>query len=181
MNPFGKGSRKSFEAFWRRTSTGVIRTRAPRFATQPLLRLYHYHDRSFGECMRKVALSKSRIGANGYFKDFWFGNLEGNLSTRYNVDQCAKSRYAINSTAFQRTNNRTAYVNWMLEHKQAINSWYKNPAFVRDESIAVHGKTIREAITLEFGSDALRVLRESQAWFRERVRRFLKEGGDPAF
>ena len=43
------------------------------------------------------------------------------------------------------------------------------------------GKTIREAITLEFGSDALRVLRESQAWFRERVRRFLKEGGDPAF
>ena len=93
----------------------------------------------------------------------------------------AKSRYAINSTAFQRTNNRTAYVNWMLEHKQAINSWYKNPAFVRDESIAVHGKTIREAITLEFGPGALLVLRESQAWFRERVRRFLKEGGDPAF
>ena len=88
---------------------------------------------------------------------------------------------AINSTAFQRTNNRTAYVNWMLEHKQAINSWYKNPAFVRDESIAVHGKTIREAITLEFGSGALRVLSESQAWFRERVRRCLKEGGDPAF
>ena len=81
----------------------------------------------------------------------------------------------------QRTNNRTAYVNWMLEHKQAINSWYKNPAFVRDESIAVHGKTIREAITLEFGSGALLVLRESQAWFRERVHRFLKEGGDPAF
>ena len=80
-----------------------------------------------------------------------------------------------------RTNNRTAYVNWMLEHKQAINSWYKNPAFVRDESIAVHAPSIREAITREFGSDALRVLRESQAWFRERVRLFLKEGGDPAF
>ena len=119
--------------------------------------------------------------ADGYFKDFWFGNLEGNLSTRYNTGQCAKSRHAINSTAFQRTNNRTAYVNWMLEHKQAINSWYKNPAFVRDESIAVHGKTIREAITLEFGSGALRVLRESQAWFREQTRRFLEEGGDPAF
>ena len=100
---------------------------------------------------------------------------------RYNTDQCAKSRYAINSTAFQRSNNRTAYVNWMLEHKQAINSWYKNPAFVRDESIAVHGKTIREAITLEFGPGALRVLGDSQAWFRERVRRFLEEGADPAF
>ena len=69
----------------------------------------------------------------------------------------------------------------MLEHKQAINCWYKNPAFVRDESIAVHAPSIREAITREFGSDALRVLRESQAWFRERVRLFLKEGGDPAF
>jgi hypothetical protein len=69
----------------------------------------------------------------------------------------------------------------MLEHKQAINSWYKNPAFVRDESIAVHAKAIREAITLEFGPGALLVLRESQAWFRERVHRFLKEGGDPAF
>ena len=45
----------------------------------------------------------------------------------------------------------------------------------------VHGKTIREAITLEFGPGALLVLRESQAWFRERVHRFLKEGGDPAF
>ena len=42
-------------------------------------------------------------------------------------------------------------------------------------------KAIREAITLEFGSGALLVLRESQAWFRERVHRFLKEGGDPAF
>ena len=72
MNPFGKGSRKSFEAFWRRTSTGV--------------------------------------------------SMESTF-----------------------------------------------------------GKTIREAITLEFGSGALRVLGESQAWFRERVRRFLKEGGDPAF
>ena len=69
----------------------------------------------------------------------------------------------------------------MLEHKQAINSWYKNPAFVRDESIAVHGKTIREAITLEFGSGALRVLSDSQAWFREQTRRFLEEGGGPAF
>jgi len=69
----------------------------------------------------------------------------------------------------------------MLEHKQAINSWYKNPAFVRDESVAVHAPSIREAITREFGPDALRVLRESQAWFRERVHRFLKEGGDPAF
>ena len=28
---------------------------------------------------------------------------------------------------------------------------------------------------------ALRVLSDSQAWFRERVHRFLKEGGDPAF
>ena len=102
-----------------------------------------------GTFAHATALSKSRIGANGYFKDFWFGNLEGNLSTRYNTDQCAKSRHAINSTAFQRNNNRTAYVNWMLEHKQAINSWYKNPAFVRDESIAVHAPSIREAITLE--------------------------------
>ena len=97
----------------------------------------------------------------------------------HNVDQCAKSRHAINSTAFQRTNNRTAYVNWMLEHKQAINSWYKNPAFVRDESIAVHGPSIRKAITLEFGSGALLVLRESQAWFRERVHRFLRRAATP--
>ena len=54
-------------------------------------------------------------------------------------------------------------------------------ATITSASFKVHGKTIREAITLEFGSGALRVLSESQAWFRERVRRFLKEGGDPAF
>ena len=39
----------------------------------------------------------------------------------------------------------------------------------------------REAITIEFGPGALRVLSDSQAWFRERVRRFLEEGADPAF
>ena len=53
--------------------------------------------------------------------------------------------------------------------------------FMRDESIAVHAASVREAITLEFGPGALRVLGDSQAWFRERVRRFLEEGADPAF
>ena len=53
--------------------------------------------------------------------------------------------------------------------------------FMRDESIAVHAASVREAITREFGTGALRVLGDSQAWFRERVRRFLKEGADPAF
>ena len=53
--------------------------------------------------------------------------------------------------------------------------------FMRDESIAVHAASVREAIALEFGPSALRVLGDSQAWFRERVRRFLEEGADPAF
>ena len=41
--------------------------------------------------------------------------------------------------------------------------------------------SFRKAITQEFGPSALQVLRESQAWFREQTRRFLEEGGDPAF
>ena len=47
----------------------------------PVLRLYHYHDRSYGECVRKAALSMHRIGANGYYKDQKWGHLAGNLST----------------------------------------------------------------------------------------------------
>ena len=73
--------------------------REPRYFTQPILRLYHYHHRSYGECMRKAALTKYRIGANGYFKDFMADGgpkfLEGNLSKRYEQGHCGQARYAV--------------------------------------------------------------------------------------
>ena len=151
--------------------------RAPRYFTQSILRLYHYHHRSYGECMRKGALTKYRIGANGYFKDFMADGgpkfLAGNLSKRYEQGHCGQARYAVDSAAFQRDNSKnSSYVaGWPLARAD----------FVRDETIAVHAPSIRKAITQEFGPSALQVLRESQAWFREQTRRYLEEGGDPAF
>ena len=144
----------------------------------PVLRLYHYHDRSYGECVRKAALSMHRIGANGYYKDQKWGHLAGNLSTRYDRRRCAQTRDAVNSTAFRRHNDKST--NPSL-NDFVIGTSLAHADFMRDESIAVHAASVREAITLEFGPGALRVLRDSQAWFRERVRRFLEEGADPAF
>ena len=128
--------------------------------------------------MRKAALSMHRIGANGYYKDQKWGHLAGNLSTRYDRRRCAQTRDAVNSTAFRRHNDKST--NPSL-NDFVIGTSLAHADFMRDESISVHAASVREAITREFGPSALRVLGDSQAWFRERVRRFLEEGADPAF
>ena len=60
----------------------------------------------------KAALTKYRIGANGYFKDFMADGgpkfLAGNLSKRYEQGHCGQARYAVDSAAFQRDNSKTA-------------------------------------------------------------------------
>ena len=100
-------------------------------------------------------------------------NLIQHSLNHSHVGHCGQARYAVDSAAFQRDNSKnSSYVaGWPLARAD----------FVRDETIAVHAPSIRKAITSEFGPSALQVLRESQAWFREQTRRFLEEGGDPAF
>ena len=106
-------------------------------------------------------------------------HLASNLSTRYDRRRCAQTRDAVNSTAFRRHNNDKS-TNPSL-NDFVIGTSLAHADFMRDESIAVHAASVREAIARDFGPGALGVLGDSQAWFRERVRRFLEEGADPAF
>ena len=108
----------------------------------PVLRLYHYHDRSYGECVRKAALSMHRIGANGY-KDC--GHLAGNLHTirpaplradarRRQLDGIPTPQRQVDKPQPQRLCDRPARARRLHEGR-----------------VDAHAESVREAIARELG------------------------------